>query len=34
MSCIAAASPGLNDRIVTAIDAGIRNLDAKFGKGG
>jgi myo-inositol-1(or 4)-monophosphatase len=34
MSCVAASSQELCDRIVTAIDAGISNLDDKFGNGG
>lgn len=34
MSCIAAASPELHARLVEAVDAGIANLDAKFGTDG
>lgn len=31
MSCVAAASMELSDRIIEAVDAGIGNLDARFG---
>lgn len=34
MSCVASASAELNARLIEAVDAGISNLDTKFGKGG
>jgi len=34
MSCVASASEELNAKLIEAVDAGIRNLEAEFGKGG